>query len=488
MATKRLSPTASLLRNSRLFSLPPPLPRPTHDFTGTSSTSSDTATLPYPTRASIETTQSSLSRGDWGLKRPLPLRATTRTSTPIIRIDDVDSIDHITEFESAADHTLTLQKWQEIGLPLSMPVKQTGPFGSDKQLNTRHTAPTSVFEDTYDNTESTNGKSDTQRWKFKGPWIAGKTEGEFDQYLEKNVKRRKLDFRKFIRARLEKDRTFTARRQAQDSGEVFENRVEISEQDIDLYLKQLRRSDGVRLQLLIEEFLDLPIAADPNISEGTFVTMMDSDKGPPLTHLSAGLSYLRTGSHMTNHPILGPMREEPPIQARILRPQSSSVTGRHGFALLGIGGVVAEDSTKAMSFREAPNGRRESAGIQRFEPDIEGGAKIWTQPDRATVDVHGKVKVHVLRVDDRDEAIYEGVVKEPDVGPNRPPPYNPPGFSSMPRLDGRPSPRTGKSSDYYGLGGLSSQNSQRAKPLNTPRGTKDSNESLLDLMRSTGDR
>lgn len=302
MAVKRLSPTASLLKNSRLFSLPPPLPRPSHDFTATSTSESDTATLPYPTHAAIETTQSSLSRGDWGLKRPLPLKSTANTSTPTIRIDDVDSIDHITDFESAADHTLTLQKWQEIGLPVSMPVKQKGAFVSAENLNTRYTPPTSVFEDTFDNTESTASESNAQRWKFKGPWLAGKTEGEFEQYLEKHVKRRKLEFRCFVRDRLAKERAFDQRRKAQESGEIFYGRVEVSEKDIDLYLKQLRRGDEVRLDMLVEEFLDLPIAADTNASEGTFAVMMDSDKGPPSTHLSAGLGYLRTGSHMTNHP------------------------------------------------------------------------------------------------------------------------------------------------------------------------------------------
>ena len=481
MAAQRLSPTASLLRHSRLFSLPPPLPRPSHDFTATSTAESDTATLPYPTHATIETVQSSLSRGDWGLKRPLPLKSTTNTSTPTIRIDDVDSIDHITEFKSAADHTLTLQKWQEIGLPLSMPVKQKGAFVSAENINTRHTPPTSVFESNFDNTEVKRSVNNAQRWKFKGPWIAGKTEGEFDQYLEKNVKRRKLEFRNFVRDRLQKERAFEQRREAQESGEAVESQVEVSEQDVDLHFKQLRRGDGIRLQMLIEEFLDLPIAADSHASEGTFAVMMDSDKGPPSTHLSAGLSYLRTGSHMTNHPVLGPMEEEPPVQARILRPQRVGVVN-HATALLGVGGVAAEDSTKRTAFRENVRGQREKPGIQGLDPDIEGGAKIWIRPDRANVDTHGRLKLHVLRAGSQDEAIYEGVVEQADIGKDRLP--IDPGFTSMPRLDSKGAPKVGKSSDY-GLGGIGpNPNPQRAAPLDVPKGSQNSTQGMLDFLGS----
>ncbi|KAI4130162.1 MAG: hypothetical protein LQ338_001870 [Usnochroma carphineum] len=484
MATKRLSPTASLLKNSRLFSLPPPLPRPGNQLTYGPISESDTATLPYPTHAAIETTQSSLSRGDWGLKRPLPLKSTSNTSTPTIRIDDVDSIDHITEFESAADHTLTLRKWQENFLPLSMPVKETGPYASQQNLNTRRTPATSVFEKAYDNTENRNDQSNVQRWKFEGPWLAGKTEGEFDQYLEKHVKRRKLEFRNFVRDHLVKEKTFDRRREAQESGEDFEGYVEVSEQDVDLALKQLRR-DEVRLQMLIEEFLDLPIAADSNVSEGTFPVMTDSERGPPSTHLSAGLSYLRTGSHMTNHPVLGPMEEEPPVQARILRPQFMGVV-KHATALLGIGGVAVEDSTKGTAFRSRERGYQEVPGIQKFEPDIEGGPKIWVRPDRAHIDVHGRAKMHVLRVNSQEQAIYEGVVEEEDTG-NRKPPLDP-GFMRMPRLDSGRLPKLSRTSNY-GLGTEDTgQSPQRARPLNVPKGSENVRESLLNLLGSTGNR
>ncbi|KAL8647353.1 MAG: hypothetical protein Q9226_006464 [Calogaya cf. arnoldii] len=471
MASKRLSPTASLLKNSRLFSLPPPLPRPSHDFTATSNFNSDTATLPYPTHASIETTQSSLSRGDWGLKRPLPQRSTANTSTPSIRIDDIDSIDHITEFESAADHNLTLQKWQEIGLPISMPVKQRGAFVNSSILNTRSTPPTSVFEKTYDNTEKSNEQ--VRRWKFKGPWLAGKTEGDFNLYLERDIKQRKLEFRNFIRGRLVMDQ----RRKAQESGDRADAQVEVTENDIDLYLKRLRH-DEVRLYMLVEDFLDLPVSVDPNQAEGTFVVLMDSDQGPPKTHLSAGLSYLRTASHMTNHPVLGPMEEEPPVQARVLRPQRSNAVKSHYCALLGIGGVAANDVTMRTAFKD--NARGEKPGIQRFDAETEGGAKLWVLPDRASVDAHGRLKLHALRVSPADEAVYQNVVPEP-VASQQLPLY--PASSQMQKLDSFRKPSTGNR-PAYGLSFDGSNQSPRpTTPLDVPKNMDNSMQSLMDLLR-----
>ncbi|KAL8947795.1 MAG: hypothetical protein Q9222_005965 [Ikaeria aurantiellina] len=480
MATKRLSPTASLLKNSRLFSLPPPLPRPSHDFTATSNFGSDTATLPYPTHAAIETPQSSLARGDWGLKRPLPQKSAANTSTPTIRIDEIDSIDHITDFESAADHALTLQKWQEIGLPLSMPVKSSGPHSTIEYLNTRITAPTSVFEPAFDNTERKNEDSNTRRWKFIGPWLAGKTEGDFDRYRECSVKPRQLEFKHFVRNKLKRQRRIEEQRIAQETGEHSLGATEILEKDVDLYFKELRR-DEARLHMLIEEFLDLPVAQDPARSDGTSVVMMDSDRGPPKTHLSAGLSYLRTASHMTNHPVLGPMKEDPPIQARVLRPQTTNQVISHNSALLGVGGVAADDWTKRTTWKST----NEKSGIKSFDPDIEGGAKIWVRPDRASIDTRGRIKMHVLRVDSQDEVIYEGNVVQPPTRRSSAPIDT--DFKSMPKLD---SFRFSDASKDYSYG-LSSdgtnQQTQRAAPLKVSRDTTNSRQSLLDLLGSGRD-
>lgn len=116
-----LSPTAHLLRNSRLFSLPKPLPRPpvSETFGAGITKASDSATLPYPTHQAIATTKASLARGDWGLKRAIPSRShLVQVSDPVLRVTQLDTIEHVTDFDSAADHVRTRQKWEEMGIPM----------------------------------------------------------------------------------------------------------------------------------------------------------------------------------------------------------------------------------------------------------------------------------------------------------------------------------------------------------------------------------
>ncbi|KAF6234543.1 hypothetical protein HO173_007168 [Letharia columbiana] len=400
MSMRGLSPTANLLRTSRLFSLPAPLPRPSSDLTASANHKSDTATLPYPTHAAIETTASSLGRGDWGLKRPLPLKSTTRTSTPTIHIDNVDSIDHITDFSSAAGHALTLRKWQDFGTPLSMAEEKPTKASAQQEHY-----PRSVFESKHDNTYQDDNDPNKQRWKYSGPWLAGKNEGEFRRYVEKDVKRRRLDFRRFLRERLAEEKATARRREATESGEDVEgpDSVAVSEEDVEVYARRLR-NDEHKLHKLVEEYLDLPR------DRGSATTSYDK-KGPPTTHPSAGLSYLRTGSHTYNHPLLGPQEEPAPVQARVIRPQTTASNAKHDRALIGVGGVVAEDQRQSFT--------RDSTGITGYNPDIPGGAKIYIRvPTRASVDSRGRLDIITRRPRDKtSENIAKGYYSSEGVAP-----------------------------------------------------------------------
>ena len=310
MAVQRLSPTANLLRNSRLFSLPPPLVRPSDKVTSSQRFGSETATLPYPTQQAIETTPSSLARGDWGLKRSLPLKSTARTSTPTIRIKDIDSIDHITNFDSAADHVLNLKKWQEIGLPVTIHEDRHvyNTFDRDQPLRAHR----SVFESRYDNTERRSDDPKHKRWKHRGPWLAGQTAGEFDEYTKKKIKSRKTEFREFLRKRLANKIATEDRRAAIDGGlDLPEEAPEVTKEQLNHHIKELRQDQQGLLFRYIEEFLDLPSGTKVVDSEEAW-TSAEGEKGPPTTHPSAGLSYLRTPSHTFNHPGLGPQAEERP--------------------------------------------------------------------------------------------------------------------------------------------------------------------------------
>ncbi|MCJ1383517.1 hypothetical protein MMC17_006631 [Xylographa soralifera] len=411
MTTKRMSPTANLLRHSRLFSLPPPLPRPSQTTTTTGFIfQSDTATLPYPTQASIETTQSSLARGDWGLKRPLPQRSTSGTTTPVIRIGAIDTIDHITDFNSAADHTLTLRKWQEMNMPVSMPQVRKSMSSAVRAQST--------FEENLNKTEATgvNSSGDSRRWKYRGPWLAGKTNGEFEDYITKRIKKRRSEFRKYMREWLRQKMTVDARRIARDKGEDLPTTdIKISKEDLQTQIIKLRH-DPTDLWILIWRFLDLP-GSPPGQNEHPSEKMIDTawnseedqankdiEQGPPTTHPSAGLSYLRTASHVPNHPILGPMSTQPPVIARILKlPSPASNIDKGG--LVGVGGIVAQD-VKNRAFKDTGS----SSQWTNFDAELEGGAKGWVHLQRASIDPRGRIKLTVERASDDTIALWEGLV------------------------------------------------------------------------------
>lgn len=399
MTSKTLSPTGRLLRTSRLFSLPPPLPRPGAKIAA-SKLESDTATLPYPTHAAIETSHSSLAIGDWGLKRSLPRRFTASSTTPMIRINDIDSIDHIAEFESAADYTITLRKWQDMNIPISVALPPRVGIEGGRSL-----VPfISVFEAQLDNTEKGNGEKNHTRWKFEGPWLVGKSEGEFQQYVQKNVRRRKLAFRKFLRSELQVKIEEDRKREAMDSGEDSKQGFGVSEEDLDAYIRELRH-DRKTLHRLIERFLDLPNYNESSEQKSGSAYAKEQvfiEEGPLQTHPAAGLSYLRTASHIYNHPTFGPQQIEPPAQGRILRPQYVA-RSKARRALVGIGGVVANDDRGPLLMKVAP------PGLAEFDPDIPGGTKEWYHPEHASVDSRGRLNLSLKRTDPHTLAIYQNI-------------------------------------------------------------------------------
>lgn len=409
MSLQRLSPTGNLLRNSRLFSLPLPLTSPSDKVTSTQRYDSETATLPYPTHQALETTPSSLARGDWGLKRSLPLKSTARTSTPTIRIGDVDSINHITDFDSAADHVLTLKKWQEIGLPVSKSNVKTKLFITQRDKGTHWS---SVFESEFDNTQRENRNSGHQRWKYRGPWIAGQTAGEFKNYTERIIKNRKTEFRQLMRERLGERIAAADRRAAIDNGLPLPDQPPvIDEQRLDHHIKALRQGQQGGLFELIEEFLDLPSGSNSSRGDSKGDTWVSSESGPPATHPSAGLSYHRAPSHTFNHPAFGPQNEGQPIRARVLVPRTPTDKRVPRF---GVGGVTVEDPRIEYSdIRESTKSTEASKGSAALDQDIPGGPKIWVHPDQLTVDPEGRIKVRTKIADPKTTAIYESSEREP---------------------------------------------------------------------------
>ncbi|KAJ8067746.1 hypothetical protein OCU04_003350 [Sclerotinia nivalis] len=443
MASTRMSPGGALLRASRVFAIPNPLPRPTGNLSSQATFDSDTATLPHPIHQSITTPQSSLAKGDWGFKRPLPLRATTRTSTPIIRVESIDTFEHVTEFGSAADHSLTLRKWQEMNIPISTPRPSKSVAVTTRDQNIpKHR---SVFEDNIDTTvrnDSLNpaliahGKDDT-RWKFSGPWLAGLTEGEFQAYVAKEVGRKKSEFRQFLKESCVLSLTSDARAKAYKNDEDLANipmitADQITEEQLSTYIRHLRY-DISTLYQQIRVFLDLAPSPAPRPEEDSpdyydlgsirrpkAVDIPTSpspyaESGPPKTHPSAGLSYSRSSSWTYNHALYGPQAHHPPIEARIVMPKNAS----GAVPVLGVGGVVVDIPAGFTQFDVRPsqgiNGPRaqeQVAGLLYVEPEKYGGSKTWVEPKHAYIDAKGKIVLSVLPADRDAVAVKEDKVDE----------------------------------------------------------------------------
>lgn len=289
----------------------------------------------------------------------------------------------------------------------------------------------SVFDSTDDNTEPENDAAASGRWKYRGPWLAGQTQGEFKKYAEKEIRNRKGEFREFLRERLVQKATSARRRAAIDNGETLPTQPAMtSDVDLDLYIKILRKDDAT-LFPLIEEFLDLPNTR--RTTEGW--NSEDSVQGPPATHPSAGLSYLRAIAHTSNHPVLGPQREERPIQGRILVAQIP----RRRRALLGVGGIVSEDPRDPL-FKDT-----EPRGMRTFDPDVPGGAKVQLHPERISIDTQGKIKLRTKRADNKTVVLY---MRSEQASEEQTPDVKAQGTRQMPQLDRPPKPAP----KGYGLG------------------------------------
>ncbi|KAK3994844.1 mitochondrial ribosomal protein MRP51 [Cladorrhinum sp. PSN332] len=393
MVARRVSPGGALLRASRMFSLPAPIPGPVNQDTA-SSFNSTTATTAFPTHQVITTLSSSRKRGDWGLKRPLPLKSTTKSSNPMLRVKAIDTIEQITDYTSAADHGLTLRKFQELRLPVVTRRSNADPL---HRVSDHHQ--TSVFEDAIDTTDiGPKDRADKidHRWKFTGPWLAGMTEGDFKQYLNKTVRPRRTAFRVFLREKLAEEQNAAAEAEALDKGEIDTERkplaaADIGEEQLTDYLRKLRANKH-HLYAMVGGFLDLAPLKPPEVAvqniktKETFTVTSNpyAEHGPPSTHPSAGISYLRTANYMENHPLYGPQKEHQPVQARVIRPRRNA---NHSPATIGVAGFVAKTTLGDIRLNTKTHG----GILDHISPDLDGGHKLWVQPKKVSIDSNGKV-------------------------------------------------------------------------------------------------
>ncbi|XXG99139.1 hypothetical protein Hte_005474 [Hypoxylon texense] len=422
MAGRGVSPGAALLRSSRMFSMPAPIPAPPGNYSSATKHYSPTATINYPTHLTVTTTSSSRINGDWGFKRPFPLKTTTNTTYPLVRVRQVDSIEHVTDFQSASDHTITLQKFQELNLPISVPPPVS--YGTPIL--------TSPFEESGDVTAlNAEQKAElaNKRWKFTGPWLAGMTDGDFNRFLEKEVRGRRSEFRAFLRENLAAEMTADQARKAREAGETAEpptiSAGDITDEEFMDHLRELRQ-DRMALYNLVGRFLDLaPVDLDTEYRMvGTMAPgrprVLDRGSpyganGPPITHPSAGISYLRTRNFQENHPIYGPQKDHPPVKARVLKPTHFR-TGNFRPSI-GVAGFVVSPTVQDTMFN-ATKGWSPSKfvkALHEIELEERGGSKLYVQPTMATVDSSGRVCISISETSPESEVVQKEMVGEGSV-------------------------------------------------------------------------
>lgn len=421
-AGRTLSPGGSLLRASRMFSLPQALPPPPGDYQAATSYNSETATQVFPTLQTVTAPENFRQRGDWGFKRNFPLRSTASTSTPYLRVKQVDSLEHVTDFSSAADHTLTLEKWQEMNIPLSLP--HSIPDAQTSTITKMEMKLQSVFEDKYDFTaidEEKINNSDEMRWKYKGPWLAKMTEGEFQKYIKRLVRPRRSGFRQFLREKLAVTLTQTAKLAAVKRGgdeaaqEVQEVQLsDITDEQITDFLRELR-NDRYALFDLIGKFLDIPPIEPagtldwlgglaPKQSKTTGPKNPYAVYGPPITHPSAGLSYLRTGAFMENHPIYGPMKTHAAIKARVVGQRNES---DNKGPKVGLGGFISNSNMANSQYRGTKQ--------EKLDLTVKGGSKTWVHVSSGQINSQGRVLLNVEEANMESKLIQEEMQGEKQV-------------------------------------------------------------------------
>lgn len=394
MSAKSVSPTAAALRSSRLFSLPTPIARESSHKPGRIS---NTATQAYPTQQAITTPPKSLARGDWGLKRSLPLRSTTKTSTPVVKVHAVDTREHITDFDSASDLSRTLAKFKELRAPVL--------------VNTSHGVHRSAFEPDHDNTDpdipakNPETNAEITRWRHEGVPLETMSEGEFNVYLDKVLRDKKPAFLALVRRRLLQKKQQDETSEQRHSGAKSVSRAsstEVSDEEVNEYLRVLRASNQAfstssELASLVNEILDLPSGGMSAVEAA-----MKMMRTPPQMHPSGGLGYLKTDAILLNDAIFGPRARPAPQPARFLQAKKGST-----FEVLGVSGFVSQatqqgtdvhSQQKAYKLDDVLAGATTEEQQNRIRHDhasksvglaIPGGNRVWVEPQYATLDSAG---------------------------------------------------------------------------------------------------
>lgn len=264
----------------------------------------------------------------------------------------MDTLEHFSNYESAADDVLTVKKWQEMDIPILK-----GPAVDYALLSHSYGSKKSVF----DNAE----KGEDYKWRYSGPYLPDMPAGDFKRYIKNKIKPRREEFIKFV-ARyqhiyaidyqstshsgesyygrgLEDESPMQQRRKAMEESPDEKVPGEIDPDKVDILAL---RADSFLLEHLVLAFLDIPFYSRPH-----------------RTHPSGGLHYTRSSAHLRNDPVEGLQSGPKPVPGRLMN-YSPSTGG-----LVGVGGIVAK-ATDAGRLDEAIRTHNDRSRTRKFLPGI----------------------------------------------------------------------------------------------------------------------
>ena len=253
------SPTAKLFRSSKLFAMPPPLASPEADILNLYTRAvTPKATQLYPTRQAIVTPPSSLHRGDWGLKRPLPDKIQKQSTTPAVRVIAADTIEQITEYESAGDHTRTLAKLQELNLAIVTNRTTVTSYVQKSVFDVDEAKDNTGNPAKDDESRSIEGVASDMNNAIHSPVVGGQevtladmTEEEFDRYLLEKIDRERDEFVDFLRREINQRYSIIQKQKAREIGADMNqaSKKMIPEEEFAAFLDTLHEERGSAIRL-----------------------------------------------------------------------------------------------------------------------------------------------------------------------------------------------------------------------------------------------
>lgn len=234
--------------------------------------------------------------------------------------------------------------------------------------------------------------STARRWRYSGPYLAGMNGMEFDAFLKNITRDKKAAFRDLVRNDLVKQREHEQSLQALEEGRVaasHDSPAEVTEEDVTEHLRYLRSEPG-KFGPLIAEFFDLADGPRPSsetqdpwsYGRDTIAADPYKESGPPRTHPSAGLSYLKFEKFSQNDIVVGPRATRPPVPARLLK-SIQAAHNRH-IPFVGVAGFIVPQPTSASTSFSELN--------WKWAP-TKDGPKMVVTPTTATVSQAGKVEI-----------------------------------------------------------------------------------------------